>query len=1366
MSASVDQLKKLLPLCLLPDQVRIGQRLARALAHARVETLAELPVERWLAEARASIEVRQTRAALSRRVSYPASLPISVRAGEIVEAIRRHQVVVVAGETGSGKTTQLPKMCLEAGLGQRARVGCTQPRRVAATSISRRVAEELDEEWGRGVGCKIRFSDHVRPETSVKFMTDGILLAEIQGDPLLAEYEAIIIDEAHERSLNIDFLLGYLQTLLARRDDLKLIITSATIDTERFARAFGGAPVIEVSGRMFPVEVRYSPLDEHAEEEGEITYIDAAANVIAGILDESTGGDILVFMPGERDIKETCDLLNARHEDYLEVVPLFGRLGAADQHRIFAPGPRRRVVVATNIAETSLTVPRIRYVVDTGLARLSRYHPGTRSNRLPIEPVSQSSANQRKGRCGRVEDGICIRLYSEQDFNARRPYTEPEIQRSDLADVILRMKAHRLGEIETFPFIDPPGPAAITAAYGLLQELGALDEQRELTPLGRDLSRLPVDPAIGRMILEARREGGLSDVLVIAAGLSIQDPRERPMDQRDAAEAAHRRFLNPQSDFLTLLNIWNAYHDQWESLKTQNQLRKFCKAHFLSFMRMREWVDIHAQLEEAVTETEEPAPKVQAASANSPGRKPGGRPAFSPEYAAIHRSIITGLLGHVAQREDKNLYRLGGNKQAMIFPGSGLFVKQQPQRQLRAAPKPGQPAPTREVQPGWLIVGELMETSRLFLRIVAAIEPEWVIELAPHLVRTVHENPRWDAVSGRVLCTEKKLLRGLVLRETTVGYLQVNPGKATEIFILTALVEEGVLGEEDSSLNIQATAPRPALPGEARTGRQTMAPTGAILRFIEHNRQMREKVEMWQTRLPHRLVPDLEEALFQFYARHITGCASIHDLNRLVREHARPDFLCATEADFLGEFAAQFDRGAFPDSVVVEGQPVPLVYAYAPGEERDGVTVRLTVPLAQAVDATQLEWAVPALREERIAQLLQRLPKDLRRPLMPLNHAAKEIVSSVNPASRSFLEAMSVFVKQRYGVEIPPTLWPMKELPPHLRPRFEVVGRTQQSLAAGRDLQEIRERVRQIEPPDSKQMWQQAVQRWERYSVGSWDFGDLPDRILVSETGGLALFAFPALHCEKGDIHLRLFRKQEDALLAAREGVPRLAERVLHREMGWLQKDLRSLTRFAVLHVTLGPVEELIDGAYENLRRHLFAEVDAPARTATAFAAYVDGARQKIPALAVRLADLVGAILQKHQEVMICRRPFSSLRAELDALLPKQFLRHVPFDHLPHLPRYLQALLVRAERAALNPGKDVEKAKRVQPFIEAVRQLRSRPASSPSGRQAVDQFAWMVEEFKVSIFAQELGTAAPVSAKKLEEVLAELRKRTDLGMTA
>ncbi len=662
---------------MLPDWVRLGGRMVRLLRDKLHPTAHEAVLTRIQAQLCASVALREERRLNVPQLDYPPELPIVARKDDIVAAIRANQVVVIAGETGSGKTTQIPKMCLEAGLGIEAKVGCTQPRRVAALSISRRIAEELNVNWGREVGSKIRFDDRSSPQTYIKLMTDGILLAETQGDPLLSEYNCIIIDEAHERSLNIDFLLGYLNGLIAKRSDLKLIITSATIDTAMFSRAFNDAPVIEVSGRLYPVEVFYEPLDEVSEESGDLTYVDAAVRAVEQIMAESSVGDVLIFMPGERDIRETSDLIEGRFGREAEIIPLFGMLSAGEQQRVFAECDRRKIVVATNIAETSLTIPGIRYVVDSGLARISRYNSRTRTKRLPVEKVSQSSANQRKGRAGRVQDGVCIRLYSEEDFEERPAYTQPEIQRANLAEVILRMKAFSLGDIETFPFVNPPPPAAIDGGYRLLAELGALDESRRLTPLGENLSRLPIDPTLGRMLLQSQHEHATHELLIIAAGLSIQDPRERPLDEKEAAAAAHKRFADPQSDFLTLLKIWDAVHDEWEKLRTQNQRRKFCKANFLSYQRMREWQDLYTQLHGALEELGRF--KLNDSSA---------------DYAAIHRSVLTGLLAHVATRKERNIYNGAGNRQLALFPGSALFDrnekprKPQPSHPGKSTPKP------------------------------------------------------------------------------------------------------------------------------------------------------------------------------------------------------------------------------------------------------------------------------------------------------------------------------------------------------------------------------------------------------------------------------------------------------------------------------------------------------------------------------------------------------------------------------------------------------------------------------------------------------------------------------------------------------
>ena len=1337
---ALQELRELLPRCLLPDQIRLGHALRRARVEASRAGGGGLPVARWLSEARASAATRERREAVLRRVAYPEALPITARREEIVAAIRVHPVVVVAGETGSGKTTQLPKMCLEAGLGLRARIGCTQPRRVAALSISRRLAEELEVKWGVEVGCKIRFADDTRPETAVKVMTDGILLAELQGDPMLAEYEALIIDEAHERSLNIDFLLGYLKQLLRQRDDLKLVITSATIDTGLFARAFDGAPVIEVSGRMYPVEVRYAPLDEQAEEDGEVTYIDAAVDAVGGLLNESAGGDVLLFLPGERDIREACDLLAARHGDRLDVVPLFGRLSAGEQQRVFAPGPRRRVVVATNIAETSLTVPRIRYVVDTGLARFSRYRAATRTHRLPIEPISQSSANQRSGRCGRVADGVCVRLYSAEDFAARRPFTEPEIQRCDLAEVILRMKAWQLGEVETFPFVEAPTAASVAAAYQLLEEIGALDDQRGLTDLGRDLARLPVDPAIGRLLLQARAEGALPEVLVIAAGLSIQDPRERPFDQQAAAETAHRRFQHPRSDFLTLLHLWEAYHDQWEVLKTQNQMRKFCRTHFLSFLRMREWRDVHAELEEAVAELGAPTPRPEVmGGAAKRDKVRGPASGFDPRYTAIHRAVLTGLWGHVGRRLERNVYRMAGGRSVKVFPGSALFAKPPEKPAARPAGQQGvaRAPEVRGQSPEWVVAGEIVETTQSYARTVAAIDPEWVIELAPHLIRVTHDQVRWEREAGRVLARERVLMRGLVLRERTVGYGRVNPAEATEVFIRAALVgrelEAGPEGAEGRAVG---------------SGRQKP--------FLGHNLRLREKIELWQTRLSRRVIPDLDEAFYRFYAARLADVSSVADLDRERKAQGGWGFLCATERDVLGEAVAGFNGDAFPDEIEVGGHRLPVAYAYAPGEERDGVTLRLAVPIAERVDVSQLDWVVPALREERVAHLLRGLPKALRRPLMPLNESARVIAREVLPGGRNYLEALSAFVQQRYGVEVAVSEWPLGVLPAHLQPRFELVATDGQALVAGRDLSELKARVRDHHTTTEAAAWQAAVQRWERYGIETWDVGDLPETVLVAEVGGFTLRAYPALHVEDGTVHLRLFRRGEEAVAAMRGAVPRLAERVMQRELAWLERDLRQLRQQGVLYASLGSGEELVSTAFEHLRLQLFPEPEPSPRTTAGFAGYVESARARLPGMSVRLVEQVVRVLERRQEVLCVRGAPAWLPVEVNNLVPKRFLATTPGDRLAHLPRYLQALRVRAERAGFNPAKDVEKFGRVRLYTERLAQRAVAAAPSREGRRAWHRLRWLIEEYKVSVFAPELGTHEKVSAKVLDEALHEL----------
>ena len=1205
-------------------------------------------------------------------------------------------------------------------------------------------------------------------------MTDGILLAETQGDPLLSEYNCLIIDEAHERSLNIDFLLGYLKGLLAQRSDLKLIITSATIDTATFSRHFNDAPVIEVSGRLYPVEIFYSPLDEASEERGDLTYVDAAVRVMGQIMAESPVGDALIFMPGERDIRETGDLLEGRFGREAEIIPLFGMLSAGEQQRVFTPCDRRKIVIATNIAETSLTIPGIRYVIDSGLARISRYNPRTRTKRLPVENISQSSANQRKGRAGRVQDGVCIRLYSEEDYNERTAHTQPEIQRANLAEVILRMKAFRLGDIETFPFVNPPPPSAMDGGYQLLQELGALDEKRQLTELGDNLSRLPIDPTLGRMLLQSQREHATHELLIIAAGLSIQDPRERPLDKKEAAAAAHKRFADPQSDFLTLLKIWDAVHDEWERFRTQNQRRKFCQANFLSYQRMREWQDLYAQLHGALEDL---------------GRFKLNE--SSADYAAIHRSILTGLLAHVAARKERNVYQGVGNRQLAMFPGSALFDRnEKPPKGRAGSPLPAargktdgaRRSDTPSPQPPWIVAGEIVETSQLFARTVAGIDPLWIVQLAPHLCQVTHQNPQWSVTAGNVLVDERTTLYGLEVRKVKVSHGNINPAEAAEIFIRSALVEDDLLpsqrnnadedDDEDETRILRSTHKPPPLPPQYA--------------FLEHNRKVRQKIEIWQTRVRRHDLGDLDEKLFAFYAQRIQSVSSVHELNRLIRDCGGPDFLCATEADLSGGTELDFDSEAFPDAVPLGGQPVAVAYAYSPGEENDGATVKLGFSLAQTVSQSCVEWSVPGLREELVNELLRALPKSIRRELMPFPPKVAEIVSELQASGESLQHDLAAFIRRHYGVEIPVDAWPVDVIPAHLRPRIEVVGNDQKTIGASRDLAVLRQKMEQVKakPAPDNSAWTRLAQQWERTNITTWNFGELPARITVSESGPVPTYAWPGLVVEKDGVALRLFRAEDLARQASLGGIQKLVELALAKDFAWLHRDLRELNRCEPLVANLCSLDELQENALENLKRHVLpAEVFWPLREAD-FVQAVQATRLEIPGLAPKLVDQVGAILRARKEIQQrcgaspmlptskpktlsdlsqlnlatkdAAKPSNLWAEELEALLPRNFLAVIPFAQLAHIPRYLKALATRMERAKLNPVKDKERTALVAPYVAKLKAFSEKPPKNTGGQRRLQEFRWLVEEYKVSVFAQELGTALPVSPKRLEEKLKEI----------
>jgi ATP-dependent helicase HrpA len=1291
------------------------------------------------------------------RIEFPADLPISARAEEIVELLGRHQVLILAGETGSGKTTQIPKMCLAAGGGTRGQIACTQPRRVAALSVSRRVAEELNVTWGREVGCKIRFDDRTGRDTVVKFMTDGMLLAEVQSDPLLRAYDTIILDEAHERSLNIDFLLGHLRNLRFKRPELRIVVTSATIDTEVFSKAFDDAPIVQVSGRTFPVEVIYAPLDQLGSDSAEgdepgaraeaLHYVDGAVEAVERILsDREASGDILVFMPAERDIREACELLEGRHRQ-AEVIPLFGRLSQAEQQRIFATSQRRKIIVATNIAETSLTLPGIRFVVDTGLARVSRYVPAARTRRLPIEAVAQSSCDQRKGRAGRVAEGVCIRLYSEEDYNARPRFAQPEIQRANLADVILRMKAFGLGDIERFPFINMPAVKSIRAGYALLEELGALDGEdsgagggaaaaRPLTPLGRELARLPVDPTVGRMILQAREERALHEVLVIAAGLSIQDPRERPMDAREKADAAHRRFVHPDSDFLTLLAIWETFHDELERL-SQARLRRFCRDHFLSYTRIREWRDIYAQLLD-VLETRKDFKMSSVFDGVAPAdQTPDKIASGSTGYRAIHRSILSGLLGNIAARDEENGgFRASHDRRIALFPGSALHVRDEA-RKKPAEARLGAAKAAAPKAPRWIMAAEIMETSRLYARTAARLDPAWALELGRHLLKISHSEPFWNVDAGRVMVKQRTRLYGLEMENRAVSYGKINPAHATEIFIREALVNDVITWPLD---------------------------------FLAHNREVRDELEHLLTRARDTGFLNLDEALYRFYADRLQpgrasdappdGVSAVQDLVALVRERRGkyPRFLMLAPEDLRDPASIPVDEVAFPAALPLGQSALPLSYTYRPGQPDDGVTLDISPADAARLTPIALDWAVPGHLALKVEHYLSSLPKEARRLFVPLAETVKQLAAAVAARDRltdrreALPDALAACLNERFPVRVDASAWAEKPLPAHLCVRIRVVDEKGRELFAARELDELARLLAEYQraasakvAQDAPTAWGRAREKWEKPDQMAWTFGEkLPERVEVCVQNGLTIYAYPALKIGTVGVALRLARDAEEAAAQTRLGLGRLLELELRHELAFLHKELRGLRELGALLATYCSLNQLTEDAAGLFQRWLCAPERVAAPTQAAFSAAVSQARHELRTVGPKLSATLREVFTLRSALESYAAPYPTLASDLAQLLPKTLLREIEYGRLLHLPRYLKALKLRAERWRQSPAKEAERSRALAPWLARQRAL---PRS--------DARYWLVEEYRVSLFAQELGTAEAVSPQRLEREFAQ-----------
>jgi ATP-dependent helicase HrpA len=1285
LSARVDGL-------LLRDRGVVARRLQSArkrLAEGQPIDLIVSQVQKMVADSAAVIDQRNRQ---KFAISYDDNLPIARHRDAIAQAVGTNQVVVLCGDTGSGKTTQLPKILLELGRGVSGTIGHTQPRRIAARSVAQRIADELNAPLGDVVGYKVRFSDKTTPATRVKLMTDGILLAETQNDRALLEYDTIVIDEAHERSLNIDFLLGYLKQLFPRRPDLKLIITSATIDPERFSKHFDNAPVISVEGRTYPVEVRYRPLMSDDPEDAGLLVRDGLVSAIEELWSEAAG-DTLVFLPGEREIREAADSLGAARLQQAEVLPLYARLSVAEQLRVFAPGRKPRIVLTTNVAETSITVPGIRYVIDTGVARISRYSARNKLQRLPIEPISRASADQRKGRCGRVGPGVCVRLYSEKDFDLRPQFTDPEILRTNLASVILQMKAYGLGRIEEFGFIEPPDYRQVKDGYQTLYELGAIDESNEITDLGRIMARLPIDPKVSRMILAARQFDCLREVLIIAAGLSVQDPRDRPMDKQGAADAAHAAFRVGGSDFLGYLNLWNAYAEQERSV-SNNRLRKWCQSNFLSAARMREWGDVLRQLVELTSE--------MSWNRNT-------KPADDPR---IHQALLAGLLSQVGRRGDNGEYSGTRGKAFWLFPGSSLFHK----------------------KPAWVMAAEVVETTKPYARIAAEIQPEWIERAAPHLVKHTYFEPHWQRKTGRVMAYEKVLLHGLqIIAKRSIPYESIDPKKSRELFIHYALVEG----------DVDLDAP-----------------------FLRHNQTLLRDIELLEARTRRRDILVDVSTRYAFYDTRIpasvTGLQTFNSWRREA-EHQNKRLLFMQQSDLMLRTSADVGAEQFPTTLSMSAGTFKLAYHFEPGAVDDGVTI--VVPLAQlnGIDADRLDWLVPGLIEERLLDLIRTLPKAVRVNVVPAPDYAARSNRIMTFGQGNLYEAFAVALGKLTGMKIRAEDLRPAELADYLKMNIAVIDDAGRPVAQGRDVHELRRRLRDR---IRELLAREIDPKWHRDGLTTWDVGDLPERVEIRRGGG-TLQAFPGLIDLDGKhAALRLFDSPAAARAATRTGVRRLFVIEYANELSWHVKDLPDWRTMCLHYAPLGTSDALKNQMIEALAHQLITPDAADVRTRMEYELQLKGAWNRLTAESKRLAHIASRSLAEYHAVSLkvskkvpdlMAASVDDMRQQLRWLMPADFMLSTPKAWLEHLPRYLKAMNIRMTKL-LDAGvrRDCDRLLEVAPRWQNYLDLKKTwPAGQPE-TPTLERYRWLIEELRVSLFAQELGTTLSISPKRVDDAWTEL----------
>ena len=1268
------------------DRPRLSRELDRLFARRNPPAEPDGAINNLRQSIESSVAVVERLKALPLRLEYDSALPITAHREEIAKALQTNQLVVVCGATGSGKTTQLPKICMEAGRGTFGLIGHTQPRRIAARAIANRLAEELQATVGGAVGYQVRFNDRTGPDCRIKLMTDGILLRELENDRLLRRYDTLIIDEAHERSLNIDFLLGVLKRLLPQRPDLRVVITSATIDPQRFAEFFGGAPIIEVSGRSYPVEVRYRPLTGTDEDDYELS-LDEGIVAAVQELDRVDRGDVLVFLPGEKQIRDAADALSKARLHGTEVLPLYARLSTRDQEKIFEKHGSRRVVLATNVAETSLTVPGIRHVVDSGLARISRYSVRGKVQRLPIEPISQASADQRKGRSGREAPGICIRLYAEDDFNLRPAFTPPEVLRTNLASVILQMAALELGEPEAFPFVDPPDTRLINDGYRLLQELKAVDDDRRVTSLGRQLSSLPVDPRLGRMLLAASHHSCLAEMLVIASFLAAQDPRERPSDAQAQADQKHAAFADPRSDFVGVLNLWNAYQTQVAEL-SGSQLRKWCRENFIAFMRAREWLELHRQLSETVKELE---------------LKPNSAPA---DYANLHQAILTGFLGNIGALDEKREYDGARGTRFVIAPGTPL------------AGKP----------PKWVVAANLMETTRLYARTVAAVEPQWIESAGAHLIKRSYSEPHWVEDRGFVAAFESVALYGLTLssrRRINLG--NVSPREAQEIFVREALVE-----------------------GHSRVRAD----------FLKHNRRLRQQIEVMEAKVRRRDILADEQALCDFYlARLPQTVNSVAALEKWLRMPGHAQQLQMTEADITRRDASEITPQEFPPVMAVTGNELPLEYRFEPGSTSDGVTVVLPKPLLSSAVVGDFSRPIPGWRVETITQMLRSLPKQIRKAFVPVPEHAARAAAEIDE-SKEFNAAVAEWVTRVGGTTVTAEEVAALALPDHLRVNFRVADLDGKTLAEGRDLAALKRAVRETEAKSGEQKAAPSGGVHRR-----WDFGELAVEESVQRRG-LRFCVYPTLRDRGEGVEVAEAATLVDAEGMLRLGVLRLAILALPEQFKYARKRCSERSELMLLAQGLNNSRPIAEALAEKCFVECFlSEEGALPRSAGQFDALLDKHRARFGEVTDRVIEHTASALRElrnaRMKLTALEGPtFQALRsdvqAQLQMLVPGDFPASVPTALWPHLPRYFKALTRRLEKAPGNQKRDAELMKQISPATQAYQRLRSQ---APKGEThpELDRLQWMIEEFRVSLFAQDLKAVLPVSDKRIAEQIEKAR---------